>query len=110
MSNHLSIPQAAALLKQSGKLFTEVFNHGTLSVEFYKPEKTDNQTPHDRDEVYIIATGTGKFYNDSVITDFQPGDFLFVPAGIEHRFIDFTDDFSTWVLFYGPVGGGNKNT
>jgi len=26
MPNHLSIPQAANLLKQSGKLFTEVFN------------------------------------------------------------------------------------
>ena len=104
-TNHLSITQAADLLKQSGNLFTEVFKHGTLSVEFYKPEQTDKQTPHDRDEVYIIATGTGKFYNDGVITNFKPGDFLFVAAGIEHRFLDFTHDFSTWVLFYGPVGG-----
>jgi hypothetical protein len=22
-----------------------------------------------------------------------------------HRFEDFTEDFSTWVFFYGPVGG-----
>jgi len=27
-TNHLSIPQAANLLKQSGNLFTEVFKHG----------------------------------------------------------------------------------
>jgi mannose-6-phosphate isomerase-like protein (cupin superfamily) len=104
-TSHLSITQAADLLKQSGNLFTEVFKHGTLSVEFYKPEKTDNQTPHNRDEVYIIATGTGQFYNNGAITHFKPCDFLFVPVGIEHRFLNFTDDFSTWVLFYGPAGG-----
>jgi hypothetical protein len=22
-----------------------------------------------------------------------------------HRFEDFTDDFATWVIFYGPEGG-----
>ncbi len=33
------------------------------------------------------------------------GDFLFVPAGVEHRFENFTSDFATWVFFYGPVGG-----
>jgi len=84
-TNHLSIPKAAELLKQSGNLFTEVFKHGTLSVEFYTPDKTDTQTPHNRDEVYIIATGTGQFYNDGLTTNFKPGDFLFVPAGVEHR-------------------------
>lgn len=33
------------------------------------------------------------------------GDVLFAPAGIEHRFENFSDDFVTWVIFYGPVGG-----
>jgi quercetin dioxygenase-like cupin family protein len=35
-----------------------------------------------------------------------PGDFLFVAAGVEHRFEGFTDDFTVWVLFYGPEGAG----
>jgi mannose-6-phosphate isomerase-like protein (cupin superfamily) len=35
---------------------------------------------------------------------FKPGDFLFVAAGVEHRFEKFTKDFATWVSFYGPVG------
>jgi hypothetical protein len=30
---------------------------------------------------------------------------LFVPAGAEHRFEDFTDDLTVWVVFYGPEGG-----
>ncbi|AHM60686.1 cupin domain-containing protein [Flammeovirgaceae bacterium 311] len=61
--------------------------------------------PHDRDEVYIIATGSGKFMLEEELTAFKAGDFLFVPAGANHRFVEFTDDFSTWVLFYGPPGG-----
>jgi hypothetical protein len=24
---------------------------------------------------------------------------------MEHRFEDFTEDFATWVVFYGPEGG-----
>lgn len=85
--------------------FLKVFEHGTLSVEVYKPEKVDLQQPHTRDEAYIVISGTGEFLNDTVRTTFNPGDFLFVPAGVEHRFENFTDDFSTWVLFYGPEGG-----
>lgn len=85
--------------------FLTVFEHGTLSVEVYKPEKVDLQQPHSRDEAYIIISGKGEFLNDGVQTEVKKGDFLFVPAGIEHRFENFTDDFSTWVIFYGPEGG-----
>lgn len=87
--------------------FLSVFEHGTLSVEVYKPEKVDLQQPHSRDEVYIIISGKGEFLNDGVRSQVTVGDFLFVPAGIEHRFENFTEDFSTWVIFYGPEGGEN---
>ncbi|TMM53213.1 cupin domain-containing protein [Maribacter algarum] len=89
--------------------FLNLFEHGTLSVEVYKPKKIDLQQPHSRDEVYIIISGSGEFLNDGVRSDVNSGDFLFVPAGIEHRFENFTDDFSTWVLFYGPEGGENSS-
>jgi len=36
---------------------------------------------------------------------FGAGDALFVAAHETHRFEDFTPDFGTWVMFYGPVGG-----
>jgi mannose-6-phosphate isomerase-like protein (cupin superfamily) len=36
---------------------------------------------------------------------FGPGDALFVPAGMKHRFENFSDDFATWIMFYGPEGG-----
>jgi mannose-6-phosphate isomerase-like protein (cupin superfamily) len=88
-----------------GARFATVFRHGTLDVEFYAPRGHDGQTPHTRDEVYVVASGTGTFVRDGACVAFGPGDFLFVPAGMEHRFEDFTDDFATWVLFYGPEGG-----
>lgn len=97
--------RALEQLRQIESPFLKLFEHGTLEVELYKPEKTDLQQPHTRDEVYIILAGKGEFLNDGQRTTFKPGDFLFVPAGIEHRFENFTDDFSTWVLFYGPEGG-----
>jgi hypothetical protein len=35
------------------------------------------------------------------------GDALFVGSGIEHRFENFSADFSCWVVFWGPAGGGS---
>lgn len=102
---HIKSTEALFNLKKSSAEFIELFQHGSLSVELYKPDVTDNQTPHTRDEVYVIISGSGMFLNGEKTVEFQAGDFLFVPAGIEHRFINFTADFSTWVIFYGPVGG-----
>lgn len=102
---HLALKSTQEKLKESGKEFAEFFKHGSLVVELYKPDKVDKQTPHTRDEVYLIAAGSGRFFNAGTYIDFSPGDFLFVPAGAEHRFVDFTDDFVTWVFFYGPEGG-----
>lgn len=87
------------------KLFTKVMEHGTMSVEIYRPIKTDPQTPHQQDELYVVISGSGEFVNNGKRSAFGKGDVLFVPAGVEHRFENFTDDFATWVIFYGPEGG-----
>lgn len=85
--------------------FVELFRHGTLAVEFYRPVGVDRQQPHPRDEVYVVVSGAGWFVNGARRHRFEPGQVLVVPAGVAHRFEDFTDDFATWVLFYGPEGG-----
>jgi mannose-6-phosphate isomerase-like protein (cupin superfamily) len=82
-----------------------VFEHGSLQVKMYRPPGQDPQKPHTRDEVYVIAKGHGYFRNGDERHAFGPGDVLFVPAGVTHRFEDFSDDFCTWVIFYGPEGG-----
>ncbi len=85
--------------------FHNLFRHGTLELEMYQPIKVDLQTPHDKDEVYFIASGSGCFEMNGERRAISPGDVLFVPAGTEHRFVDFSDDFTTWVVLYGPPGG-----
>ncbi|MBM3567254.1 MAG: cupin domain-containing protein [Alphaproteobacteria bacterium] len=80
--------------------------HGTMVLRYYAPKGgVDLQTPHEQDEVYIVASGTGWFVNGVNRVPFAPGDVLFAPAGAVHRFEEFTSDFATWVVFYGPKGG-----
>ena len=94
-----------ALHDREGKTFLELFRHGSMSLEIYQPAGHDPQQPHLQDEVYIVISGTGIFQNGDEKHPFQPGDFLFVSAGKEHRFSEFSNDFKTWVIFYGPEGG-----
>ena len=107
MSARLAPEAALAALAASadGQPYRELLAHGSLSVEIYKPVGRDLQTPHARDEVYVVIAGRGTFACAGERRAFGPGELLFVPAGVEHRFEDFSDDFSTWVLFYGPQGG-----
>ena len=98
---------ALAALKDSGggRPFVQLFSHGSLEIEVYQPAGRDLQTPHARDEVYVVIAGHGDFVCADTREAFAPGDLLFVPAGVEHRFEHFSEDFSTWVVFYGPRGG-----
>jgi mannose-6-phosphate isomerase-like protein (cupin superfamily) len=98
----------ARLPRADGKRFVELFTHGTLAVELYAPRGHDPQTPHTRDEVYVVASGRGTFFNGSTRQAFEAGDVLFVAAGIPHRFEDFSDDLAVWVMFYGPEGGEGR--
>lgn len=104
-SERLTVEYALNQLKQQDQPFIELFQHGSLVVEMYQPDQVDLQTPHTRDELYVVVSGTGWFVIGDSRQPFDAGEVLFVPAGAEHRFEDFTDDFATWVLFYGPEGG-----
>ena len=101
----LTPQHALAALDADGELFRTLFRHGTLEVEIYRPDGVDRQQPHRRDELYVVVAGTGWFVNGDTREPFAPGEVLFVPAGVAHRFEDFSDDFCTWVIFYGPDGG-----
>ena len=101
-----SVEEALALLPGAeGPRFAKVLGHGSLVVEIYAPRGRDPQQPHTRDEAYVVVSGRGQFVNGDARDPFAPGDFLFVPAGVPHRFEDFTEDLVVWVIFYGPEGG-----
>jgi mannose-6-phosphate isomerase-like protein (cupin superfamily) len=82
-----------------------LLQHGTLNLKLSLPVKPNTQTPHEQDELYIIVRGSGVLFHDGERNQFNAGDVMFVAAGTEHHFEDFTDDLAVWVVFYGPNGG-----
>ena len=89
----------------TGDRYALAFSHGTMSVGFYAPVGRDPQQPHKRDEIYIIHKGTGELTIADIRHSFAPGDVFFVGSGVEHRFENFSVDFSSWVVFWGSAGG-----
>jgi mannose-6-phosphate isomerase-like protein (cupin superfamily) len=85
--------------------FTMVMQHGSMTIEYFEPDTVDTQTPHKKDEIYVIIKGRARFYRNGERVMCKRGDVLFVPAGMEHRFEKFSRDFATWVIFFGEDGG-----
>lgn len=106
---HVSLEEARKRLSGAKEPFVSLFTHGSLEAEYYKPDQVDHQSPHERDEVYVVVSGRGDFINGGERESVATGALLFVPAGQEHRFVDFTDDFAVWALFYGPKGGEGES-
>jgi mannose-6-phosphate isomerase-like protein (cupin superfamily) len=106
MTERMTIKKALQSVGDSDDgLYGVLLEHGTLELGFYKPDVSDDQTPHDQDEIYIVQTGAGVFACGDKQIPFEAGDALFVAAGVEHRFAEFSSDFTAWVVFYGPCGG-----
>ena len=106
---HVTAAEAGRAPIPAGRRSAELLRHGSLEVRYYAPKRADRQTPHERDEIYVVASGTGFFIRDKEKIRIGAGDMLFVPANMAHRFEDFSDDFATWVFFYGPEGGERVN-
>jgi len=101
LNYHITPTKAIDLLSKVPTEFVHVLEFGDLEIEYYQPDKIDKQTPHTRDEIYIVASGQGKFVRENETYSVKEGDVLFVKAHEVHRFVDFSEDFATWVVFYG---------
>ncbi|MFM7330999.1 MAG: cupin domain-containing protein [Brachymonas sp.] len=88
-----------------GAPFVTMMAGGSMSVEVYAPKGEDLQEPYSQDELYFIHSGTGQIIINDQRFDCAAGDAFFVAAGVAHRFEKFSDNFVTWVVFYGPQGG-----
>ncbi len=97
----LAIDQVMMQFSEDQILLEEQLTFADLEVELYRPKGKDLQTTHSRDEVYVIVSGSGTFLCNEVKMPIKTGDLLFAKAGDIHRFENFSEDFCTWVLFYG---------
>ncbi len=119
----VTVADAKVTPNDAGRATALMLAHGSMELRWFAPKEHDPQTAHDRDELYVIVSGTGVFmraveslpFDDTSLplqgeerVRFGPGDALFVAAGTVHRFEEFSEDFATWVFFYGPEGGERR--
>jgi mannose-6-phosphate isomerase-like protein (cupin superfamily) len=103
LHRHVPLAATAALSPPAGQLSVPAFERSDLLVKLYTaPASGDPQVPHTRDELYVVVSGHGTFVNGDRAHNFVAGDVIFVPAGVVHRFVDYSADFRTWVVFHGP--------
>jgi mannose-6-phosphate isomerase-like protein (cupin superfamily) len=88
-----------------GKRLASVAERGSLRLLCSFPLPPNVQSPHDQDELYFVVRGQGVIFHDGKRDRFAAGDAIFIAAGTEHHFEDFSDDLAVWVAFYGPKGG-----
>ena len=101
----VTVAEAMATPFPEGQRSVQLLAHGSMQVKYYAPRGINRQTPHSQDELYVVIDGNGWFVNGDQRHRFGPGDVLFVRAGVEHHFEEFSDDLGIWVIFYGPEGG-----
>jgi len=95
----------AAIPGPPGPHSVSFLQRGTLNAKLSLPVHPNQQTPHTQDELYVIVRGSGVLVHEGRRDSFDAGDLMFIAAGTEHHFEQFSDDLAVWVVFYGPEGG-----
>ena len=105
----IRLPGAPAEAYPEGVPFATVMAGGSMRVEVFAPgsntDGRDRQQPHSQDELYFVYGGDGEIIINDQRFAARAGDAFFVAAGVAHHFENFSTDFVTWVVFYGPQGG-----
>ena len=85
---------------KDGVWFTNAFSKDAFELEFFAPRGQDHQTPHEKDEFYIIVQGSADLIKENETINCQIGDAIFVAAGEKHHFENISEAFATWVIFF----------
>ena len=99
------VDAASRIPGPEGERATLVLKRGTVDVKLSIPVPPNVQTPHEQDEIYVVIRGRGVLVHEDERDPFEAGDLLFVAAGVEHHYEDFTNDLALWRIFYGANGG-----
>jgi hypothetical protein len=59
----------------------------------------DLQKPHHEDEMYYVIRGRAHFWTGNDDHEVSAGSVIFVPAEVEHRFHDITEEVEALVVF-----------
>ncbi len=83
------------------KLYLEFLHEPAISAGLYTLEagSTDPQSPHTEDEIYVVLEGRARMLIGTRDFEVNPGDTIFVPAHLEHRFHSITETLKVIVVF-----------
>ena len=96
----VALAAALALPRTPGRS-AEILVDGDLEIRFAARPTDGPQKPHMRDEIYVVAAGTGRYRAEGRVSEIGPGDLLFAAAHAAHGFEGISEDFCVWVIFYG---------
>lgn len=95
-----------AARRAADRRYLEFLRVPDLSAGLYVLEAgaADPQSPHDEDEVYVVMQGRSRFRAGDTAQEVGPGSVLFVPARLQHRFLDVRERLEV-LVFFGPAEG-----
>jgi mannose-6-phosphate isomerase-like protein (cupin superfamily) len=94
--------QFAGLLHHLGdKRYHEFLRVPAMSAGIYvlPAGGTDNQTPHQEDEIYYVVRGKAKIRLGREERAIREDDVIFVEKNLEHRFFNITEELMLLVIF-----------
>jgi mannose-6-phosphate isomerase-like protein (cupin superfamily) len=99
-----SFPDLLAAQAAGDRPYLEFIRSESMSVGLYvlPVDAVDKQSPHTEDEVYVVVAGRSRFTAGDQTRDVSPGDSIFVPAGLPHRFHDISEELRLIVVFAPP--------
>jgi mannose-6-phosphate isomerase-like protein (cupin superfamily) len=98
-----------AARRAADRRYLEFLRVPDLSAGLYVLEAgaADPQSPHAEDEVYVVMRGRGRFRGGDASREVGPGSVLFVPAHLDHRFLDIRERLEV-LVFFGPAEGSRS--
>jgi len=90
---------------EAGRPYLEFLRADSMSAGLYVlgAGAADLQMPHRQDEIYVVASGEGRFeMGGGAPVEVRAGTVLFVPAGMPHRFLDLRSELRVLVVFAPP--------
>src|SRR5512141_171704 len=85
----------------SGKPYLEFLRSESMSAGLYvlPAGGVDPQLPHAQDEIYVVMSGSAQFTAGNETRPVNPGQTIFVPAGVHHQFHDIEAELHLLVVF-----------
>jgi quercetin dioxygenase-like cupin family protein len=95
------LPMPATAKWPDGEPYQCLLNEPGAQILIFAPRGSDHQTSHNRDEAYVVVSGSATLEIEALAYLVAAGDVAWVPKNIPHRFVAISDDFSAWVMFFG---------